>query len=151
MTFLAAAVSPVFPVVSIEAWIVFGALIGQHAWLPFIAAAAGGQILCFCSLYLAGGRWVRGLPWVRRKLEKFDPQKYRRSSRVFYATASVFGIPPLNFMSIAGPTLNIPFPLFALFASAGRFFRLGMTYYFAQALQDYLPVEKIPEWIRALA
>ena len=114
-------------------------------------AAATGQALCFAALYYVGQRWVARLPWIQRKLRFFEPGRYQRRAPWFYLTASLFGIPPLNLISIAAPIMEVAFPLFAAIAFLGRLLRLGLLVGFAQKLQSWFPADMLPEWVRSWA
>lgn len=152
-TFAVGAISPAFPLISIEAWAVFIGLIGQRPWWATAFVAACGQLLCFSAIYFLGQRYVARLPWIQRKLKFFEPGRYQRHAKWFYGTASLVGIPPLNLISIAAPIMEVSYPVFAAIAFTGRFLRLSVLVAFAQTLQDWFgfPVERLPEWVRGWA
>ncbi|MFZ4737958.1 MAG: hypothetical protein ACOYM9_18525 [Bradymonadia bacterium] len=150
MCVLIGAVSPVFPVVSVEAFAVFIGLFAQDR--PFWAVAlacAFGQLLCFLTLYLAGHRWVARLPWIRRRLAHFDPGRYQLHARLFYATAATVGFPPLNLLSIAAPILAVGPRYFVPVVFFGRWARLCALVFFAEQFRDWVSVDDLPEWLRA--
>ena len=151
LTFVIAAISPAFPLISIEGWAVFIGLIGQRPWFLTALVAATGQLLCFACLYFVGQRWVVKLPWIQRRLRFFEPGRYQRHAHWFYLTAAVIGLPPLNLISIAAPLMDVAFPLFAAIAFLGRLLRLSLLVGFAQKLQSIFPVDALPEWLRAWA
>ncbi len=149
-TLLAGAISPVFPVVSIEAWVVFVGVFGERPSLLVSLSAATGQLLCFVLLYHFGARAVLRLPFVVRKLDRFEPARYAVRARYFVCSASLVGLPPMNLMSVVAPGLGVKAPLFTFIAFTGRAFRLSVLVVFASAVRDYFPVEAVPEFLRAL-
>jgi len=151
LTALMGAISPAFPLVSIEAWAIFVGLVGSKPWFATALAAAVGQLVCFSAIYFLGDRYVSKLPWVQRKIARFEPGRYQRHAKWFYGSGALVGMPPLNLISVAAPVMNVSFPVFAAIAFFGRLLRLSVLVAFAQKAQAWFPVDALPAWLRAFA
>lgn len=151
LTFAIGAISPMFWLISVEVWAVFVGLTTPHPWWAAALAAASGQVVCFSAAYLLGGRYLRRVPWIQRKLAFFEPGRYQRHAKWFYATAAFLGFPPLILMSMVAPLMEVRYPLFFAIVATGRLARLSLLVAFAQKAQEWVPVERLPEWLRAWA
>ena len=143
------AISPAFPVVSVEAFAVFvGLFAPERPWWAVGLACALGQLACFTLLYLVGHRWVARMPWIQRRLARFDPGKYQPHARFFYASAAAVGVPPLNLLSIAAPLMQVSLAYFMCVAFLGRLTRLCLLVAFAEQVRAWVPVEDLPAWMQ---
>jgi hypothetical protein len=151
VSFLLAIPSPVIWLFSSDGWAAFVGLAGTRPWPLVALVLAAGQTVCFGALYLGGDRLVRRFPRVQRRIERFDAGRFHGLVYLWLALGAVVGLPPMLAMSVLGRTLNLSFATLVAFSLAGRFLRFAVLAAVPAYFAGHLPLDWIPDWLRALA
>jgi len=122
-TFAVAAISSVFPLVSIEVFLVALVLArGPGDAVPIVVLAALGQVVGKLPIY-AGARGAGRLGGKR--LERVRAWCAKRRPTTVLAASAVFGLPPFSIIATAAGALAIPVRTFCAVVGAGRAVRFA--------------------------
>lgn len=152
--FLVALVSPLIWLFNAEVIAVWGGLVAARPWALVALALAAGQCLAFSALFLGGDRLTRRVGPLRRRVERLQQhperlERYRRAAVWWLAAAAAVGIPPLVALSPLAPALGVRFRTFALVALGGRTLRFMVLAGLPGLFADWLPLDALPDWLRA--
>ena len=139
--------SPILMMISSEAIAVLLALDGKSPWL-IASALAIGQSIGFSLLYYFGEQICNRWQALKNKLDQFDMEKFQSNIPYFIASASFFGLPPLNLSCIAASALKIRYsPLLVLIVS-GRWLRYFIIASIPEWFQKYFNPDLLPSYLQ---
>jgi len=116
--FAVAAVSSVFPLVSIEVFVVGITLArGPHEAVGIVVLAALGQVLGKLPIY-AGARGAARLS--RERVQRLRTWFGARNPTLVLAASALLGLPPFSIIATAAGVLAIPVRTFCAVVVAGR-------------------------------
>lgn len=153
--FMIAVASPIAWILNAEAVAVFAGLFGSRPWPLVALTLAAGQCLTFSLLFVGGEGLARRVGPFRRQIDRLraEPvrwERYRRAAGWWLAAAAGIGFPPLVAMAALAPALGVSYRMFALIALGGRTARFFVFAGLPTLFADFLPMDAIPDWLRAL-
>ena len=141
--------SPVIIIISSEAIAILWSLKGYNPILIALSLALG-QTVGFSLITLFGERLGAKWAWVRKRLDGVDLERYRRFAPRLVAWSAFVGIPPVNVTCLAAGAVKTRLWTLIPLLIIGRFARYWIVASVPELFSDYINVEHLPAWLRAL-
>lgn len=140
-TYIIAVISGFVPVVNIEVYLVWVAVLTPRSQgIPITILATLGQMTAKTLMYLGGAGILKiTLRKPEEKMaaiqQKFERWKNRIS--LFLFLSAFLGVPPFYLVSIASGALKIKLPRFLMAGLTGRFLRFALTVFFPHLIKSF--------------
>ncbi|MBV69882.1 MAG: hypothetical protein CMH52_00910 [Myxococcales bacterium] len=140
-----AIMSPVLAIA--EPIAVIAGLSTKVEWWLVALCLASGQTIGFTLMYFFGEFFLAKWTWLAQKLRRVNVEEYAHKRQLFTSFASLFGMPPLTALALAGPLYEPRFSGFISLVFTCRFARFLVFAGAATALMGYVDPSIIPKWL----
>ncbi|MEE2757551.1 MAG: hypothetical protein VYA30_12925 [Myxococcota bacterium] len=140
-----AVISPVLAIA--EPIAVIAGLSTKVEWWLVALCLATGQTIGFTLMYFFGEFFLAKWTWLSQKLRRVNVAEYAHKRQFFTSLASLFGVPPLTALALAGPLYEPRFGGFISLVFGCRLTRFLVFAGSATALMGYVDRSIIPEWL----
>ena len=143
---LLATISPFFGVA--EPLAVLCGLTGSVSWFWVGLSLGLGQTFCFIVLCRLGDETLARFPWLEKKTQKIDFERFRKNASVYITSAAMLGLPPVTVLAASSRVLIPSLVQFLGITFVGRVIRFWLLAGLPAIFGQWFQPESLPDFIR---